>query len=502
MAGRDGVFLTGATGLLGRFLLRDLLHAGNRVAVLVRDNTTADAEERVRELNDFGSRTLHTRLPRPTVLCGDLRKPGLGMTAADRKWLSGNCRRTLHAAACVSFRPTPDGEPRATNLDGTRRLLELCAALGIRDLHHISTAFVCGEQVGPVLESDPDRGRHFHNDYERTKNEAELTVRSHPGIRATVYRPSVIVGDSLTGYTSSYHGFYRFLELADRLARPEGQLGKRRLRLRLPFGGDEPRNLVPVDWVSKAVLRIMSRPECHARTYHLTSPEPVPAREIKAVAERELGINGVELTGSDPLRAPTDLERSFEEGLREYWPYLGGDPVFDRRNTLAALPDLPVPRIDSDRLARLVRFALADNWGRRRGPAGSGGVDCAGYIERFFPGAVVDSFLARLPIAATVGFEIRGPGGGGWVCRFGGGRVVEISRGALERAEVTYRMDVATFAAVVSGHEPPQAAFFARRIEIAGSLEKGLKLAVLFGRFARELPYRPHAVEDHHASAH
>jgi thioester reductase-like protein len=502
MAGREGVFLTGATGFLGRFLLRDLLHAGNRVAVLVRDNATADAEERVRELIDFGTRTLHTRLPRPTVLCGDLREPGLGLTAADHVWLSRNCRRVLHAAASVSFRPTPGGEPRATNLDGTRRLLELCAALGIRDLHHVSTAFVCGERVGPVLESDPDRGRHCQNDYERTKCEAELVVRAHPGFRATVYRPSVIVGDSRTGYTSSYHGFYRFLELADRLARPEGEPGTRRLPLRLPFGGNEPRNLVPVDWVSRAVLRIMSRPEFRARTYHLTSPEPVRVREIKAVAERELGVGGVELAGPDPLLAPTDLERAFREGIREYWPYLGGDPVFDCRNTLAALPDLPAPRIDSTVLARLVRFALADNWGRRRGPAGSGGVDCAGYIERFFPAAVADSFLARLPIAATLGFEIRGPGGGRWVCQFGGGRVLDTCRDTLERAEVTYRMDVATFAAVVTGREMPQAAFFARRIEIAGSVEKGLKLAVLFGRFVRESPYRPRPAEEHHAATH
>jgi hypothetical protein len=129
-------------------------------------------------------------------------------------------------------------------------------------------------------------------------------------------------------------------------------------------------------------------------------------------------------------------------------------------------------------------------------------VDCAGYIECFFPAAVADSFLARLSIAATLGFEIRGPGGGRWVCQFGGGRVLDICRDTPERAEVTYRMDVATFAAVVTGHEMPQAAFFARRIEIAGSVEKGLKLAALFGRFVRESPYRPRPVEEHHAATH
>jgi thioester reductase-like protein len=502
MAGRDGVFLTGATGLLGRYLLRDLLHAGHRVAVLARDTRSADARERIRGLIDFGSRTLNARLQQPTVICGDLQNAGLGLTASDRGWLSRNCQSVVHSAACVAFRPTTEGEPWATNLDGTSRLLNLCDGLGIQDFHHVSTAFVCGERDGPILESNLDPGP-FHNDYERSKCEAERLVRGHPAIRATVYRPSVIVGDSQTGYTSSYHGFYRFVELADRLARPEGVSQMRRLPLRLPFSGDEPRNLVPVDWVSQVILRIINRSDLHGRTYHLTSPEPVPVREIKRVAEGELDLSGVELAGPGQLLAPSELERAFQEGVREYWPYLAGDPMFDRRHTLAAVPDLPAPRIDQENLTRLIRFGVANNWGRRpRKRSGKGEVDCAGYIEGYFPAAVTGSFLAKLPINATLGFDIRGPGGGRWVCRFGEGRVLDVCRGSHEQAEVMYRMDTPTFAAIVTGRESPQAAFFARRIEIIGSIEMGLKLAVLFGRFVRETPYQPQAEEKHHAIAH
>ena len=90
----------------------------------------------------------------------------------------------VHAGASVSFRSTPDGEPRGTNVDGTRRLLELCVGIGIRDLHHVSTAFVCGERVGSVLESDLDSEGHFHNDYEWSKCEAERLVRTHRAIQA------------------------------------------------------------------------------------------------------------------------------------------------------------------------------------------------------------------------------------------------------------------------------------------------------------------------------
>jgi thioester reductase-like protein len=490
MAGRSGIFLTGATGQLGRHLLRELLAGGHRVAVLVRGDGTAAAGDRVRELHEEFSESHGRRLRTPTVVCGDLRSSGLGLSDADRAWLSRRCATVVHAAACVSFRTTPDGEPHETNTGGTRRLLELCGALCIQDIHHVSTAFVCGEQTGPVLETERAPETAFHNEYERSKHAAELLLRGDPRVRATIYRPSVIVGDSRTGHTSTYHGVYRFLELADRLAQAEGGLGKRGLPLRLPFRGDELRNLVPVNWVAQAITRLVGQRRPHGRLYHLTAPDPTCVRDITEVAVSELNLAGVELAGPGPLANPSDLERAFLDGLREYWPYLGGDPAFDCRNTLAALPDLPAPRVDRGALGRLIRFAIRDRWGRsRRTTRAAGDIDCAEYIERFFPGALSRSVLSRVLVETTLGFSIRGPGGGRWVCRLGGGRVLAVERESASRAEVEYRMDVRTFAAIVSGRETPQAAFFGRRVEIAGGIERGLKLAALFRQFVREFPF-------------
>ncbi len=488
MGPRDGILLTGATGLLGRYVLRDLLAAGNRVAVLVRPNRTGSAEERIRDVLEFARTTAGTHLPQPTVLAGDLRERGLGLSTADREWLARNCGRVLHSAASLSFRGTADGEPHATNTFATRELYEHCATWGIREIHHISTAFVCGDREGPIPESDAESGRGFHNDYEESKHAAEVALSGMSGVRATVYRPSVIVGDSRTGHTTSYHGPYRFLELANRLAQPGGEPGQRWLPLRLPFDGGELRNLVPVDWVSAAITRIVGRQALHGRVYHLTAPHPTTVRDIKEVAVEELGLDGVELTGRAPN--PSALERAFLDGLQEYWPYLGSDPAFDCRNTLAAIPDLPAPRVDRELLRRLVRFAVSDCWGRgRRQVAFKSSLDCGDYIERYFPEAVARSPLAQLSVEAKLGFDIRGAGGGRWLCRLGGGRVLQVTRGSTEQADVEYRMGVPTFAAVVSGRESPQAAFFGRRIEIAGSIEKGLKLATLFGQFVRDFPY-------------
>ena len=488
MTARDGILLTGATGQLGRYLLREVLAWGHSVAVLVRDEHTT-AVERVRELHNDISDSLGRRLPTPTVVSGNLRAAGLGLGTADTNWLSQHCGNVVHAAASVSFRSTADGEPWETNTEGTRRLLELCGKLGIQDFHHISTAFVCGEHPEPVFETEHSSEQVFRNEYERSKHAAEALVREQRSIRATIYRPSVIVGDSQTGYTQTYQGIYRFLELADRLAQSEKGVRKRMLPLRLPFTGDEQRNLVPVDWVAQAIVRLMCQTGSTGATYHLTTPNPTTVRDITEVAIAELDLEGVVLAGSAPSDAG-ELERAFLDGLREYWPYLGSDPAFDCRNTQTALPRFPTPRVDRHAVRKLIRFAIRNRWGRNpRSGRASGSIDCAHYIEQFFPDALSRSVLASVPIDATLGFVISGSGGGRWTCKLSGGKVVVIERISSLLPDVEFRLDVQTFAAIITGKETPQVAFFRRRIEIIGNIERGLKLAMLFNQFVREFPY-------------
>jgi thioester reductase-like protein len=486
MRRRRTILLTGATGLLGRYLLRDLLLARRDVAVLARDQGPARAAARVADLVAFWSDSLHVRLPRPLVLAGDVRLPDLGLDGADRAWLGRSRAAVLHAAAHVGFQATPDGEPSKTNRDGVRHLLCLCRAFAL-DLHHVSTAFVCGRRTGTIREDDLEHDQGFHNDYERSKYEAERLLRDQGDVRVTIYRPSVIVGDSRTGYTSTYHGLYRFLEAADRLAQP-GAAGRRSLALRLPLDGAEPHNLVPVDWVSSAITRLLEQPERHGATYHLAAGRPLLTGDLKAVAEEVLGLEDVTLAGSAGPTDPTALEELFLASVRDYWPYRGGEPCFDLAHTRAALPSLPPPVLDRDTLSRLVRFAVADRWGRGQRPPAHAALDCARYVEEFFPEAVRRSALAGLPLDVSVGLDVQGPGGGQWTCRWVAGQMTGVYRGA-GAADVVYRMNPATFAEVVAGRLLVQEAFFARRIDIEGDVEKGLKLALLFAHLVRESPY-------------
>jgi thioester reductase-like protein len=497
-----GVLLTGATGLLGQYLLRDLLANACRVAVLVRDAAKQQAAERIAQVIAVWSERLGRALPTPTVVEGNLRQATLGLTAVDRQWLSRHCQTVIHAAANVSFRETLDGEPWRTNVEGTKSLLALCRDVGLEEWHHVSTAFVCGRRTGLIAEEDGAADRSFHTPYEASKFEAEQLVRRAAGIRATIYRPAVIVGDSRTGYTSNFTGFYRLLGLAVRLASLHSTAAEGRLPLRLPLSGEEPWNLVPVDWVARAVVELLARPHWHGRTFHLVARTPVSTRLIRDIGVEELNLHGVEFAGPEGVNDPSRLEEMFLEGIEEYWPYLGGSPVFDFANTAAALPDLPPPVVDRPLLKRLIRYAAARHWGWRPSSlpvtaASSAGSKCAVYIEQIFPQQGRKSRLARWAgLNLTVSLDLRGPGGGQWSCKWTAGNLVSVSRGMAEEAAVTYHTDTATFDAVVNGRQTPQDAFFDQRIEITGDMETALKLATLFGQFLREFPASwPHRTE-------
>ncbi|NDH95791.1 MAG: NAD-dependent epimerase/dehydratase family protein, partial [Planctomycetia bacterium] len=272
------LLLTGATGLLGSYLLRDLLLNDTPLAVLARRSRRANAAERIELLLTDWERALGRRLPRPVVLEGDLTQPGCGLNRDDRAWLQSHCDRLLNNAASLSFfNADREGEPWRTNIGGTQNLLELTESTGIRDFHHVSTSYVCGLRTGVIFESDLVVDQPFGNDYEQSKAEAETAVR-HAGHldSVTVYRPSIIVGDSHSGYTSTYHGFFAVLRLGHTLLTrvPIGSTSGPALLRLLGIEATDCKNFVPVDWVSAVMTRIIQDPSLHGRTYHLTSNAP------------------------------------------------------------------------------------------------------------------------------------------------------------------------------------------------------------------------------------
>ena len=217
------MLLTGATGLLGRYLLRELSAAGAEVAVLVRATGGLDAKRRVAALLDDWQARTGARPPTPRVLSGDLRAEGLGLSREDRAWVGGHVSQLLHNASSLTFTEQGDGEPFASNVGGVRRVLDLCDEAGVRTLHYVSTAYVAGATTGTAREAPADPAVPPVNVYEDSKRQAEALVRAAAADGAldvaTLLRPGILVGDSATGFTTTFHGFYAFVRVFALLAR-------------------------------------------------------------------------------------------------------------------------------------------------------------------------------------------------------------------------------------------------------------------------------------------
>lgn len=152
--------LTGATGLVGRYLVRDLLLNGHELAVVVRPSRRQTPRDRMEEILQVWERELGRTLPRPVVLSGDISDPGFGFSQEDTAWVAEHCDTIIHSAAILEFYGKDrSGEPWRTNLDGTRHMIELCRSLKIRDIHYVSTAYVAGYQEGRIMECSLEIGR-------------------------------------------------------------------------------------------------------------------------------------------------------------------------------------------------------------------------------------------------------------------------------------------------------------------------------------------------------
>ena len=269
----DAIFLTGGTGFLGMELISRLLEReeGPDIFLAVRAGDAGEADDRVTkvlaQLYDDPPATASRLHP----IRADLTASGMGLAAADRRKLTAEIDRVVHCAAAISF-TLPLDEARAINVDGTRRVLELASEVGgLERLVHVSTAYVCGRLSGPFAEDDPAPGEGFRNTYEQTKWEAEQLV-AEAGLPSAIVRPSVVVGESLGGWTSAFNVIYWPLQafarglLSDVPADPEGLI-----------------DLVPVDYVAELIDRVLFDPDV-AGAFHAVAGEH--AMTVSDVIER------------------------------------------------------------------------------------------------------------------------------------------------------------------------------------------------------------------------
>lgn len=365
------LLLTGGTGLLGRYLVRDLLERGEKLAMVVRGTKKESAGERIESILQFWEQQSGKRLTRPHFIEGDLREPLLGLSTRDLGWVAKNCRGVMHSAASLKFNADGSGEPEQTNVGGVKNMLSLCRLAKIRELHYVSTAYVCGLRNGTIYESELDLGQSFRNDYESSKLRAETLVRNADCLDSlTVYRPAVIAGDSTSGYTNTYHGIYLYLRLMALIVprQPIGPDGLRQTRLRLPMRGDERRNVVPIDWVSSAMVALYANPDAHGNTFHLAPDECLTPKQIIDAGYSYFNSTGIEYIGYNTIDPKTfnAFEAEMLPGFAMYSNYESTDPRFDCTNLKRFAGHIPCPKIDEAMLHSYIRFGESDRWGKRK----------------------------------------------------------------------------------------------------------------------------------------
>ncbi|MFZ0393861.1 MAG: SDR family oxidoreductase [Terracidiphilus sp.] len=217
---------------------------------------------------------------------GAFTRPGLfwrcwqaGLRVGQRCVSTSFCRdgRIIHCAAAVRFDHSLD-EARDVNVEGTRRILDFAAgARQLRSLAYVGTAYVAGERSDLVHENELAAGQRYRNSYERTKAEAEALVRSRLStLPIVILRPSIIVGDSRTGVTSSFKMMYWPLKIY-----------ARRLWRTVPGFPDAVLDIVPVDFVASAVARLVFDEAALGKTVHLCAG-PAGSATIQQVARRAM----------------------------------------------------------------------------------------------------------------------------------------------------------------------------------------------------------------------
>jgi long-chain acyl-CoA synthetase len=287
------VLLTGATGFLGAQIARRLLHETDlTVIALVRAENQATAAhhlsrawwdwpELVTALTPSLSPT-GRRYSSPTpvgegdaaelrqgvrveILSGDVSLPHLGLDEATYSRLAGRITHIIHTAADLRV-DAPLDELRKTNLQGTANMLELAHLAqrdhGLERYAHVSTAYVAGGRSGAIPEADLTGEYGFSCTYELSKYEGECLVQAAKSeLPVSVFRPGMIVGAADTGEIRTFNTFYFPLRLY--------LTGKLPI---IPADPALPVNVIPVDYVAEAIVRLTFCPEAKGLNFHLTAP--------------------------------------------------------------------------------------------------------------------------------------------------------------------------------------------------------------------------------------
>jgi len=258
-------FVTGGTGFIGHNLIELLLKRRGKVYVLVRKGSM----EKLEALKNRWGKAAEKIVP----VTGDLTKPRLGISVANRKKMEGKIDHVFHLAAIYDMKADAASQ-ELTNNKGTLNTIRFAEAVQAKRFHHVSSIAAAGLYPGIFREDMFEEAMGLENPYFRTKHESEGIVRQKCSLPWRIYRPGIVVGNSETGEIDKIDGPYYFFKLIQKM--------RKAMPAWMPTIGLEGGrlNIVPVDFVVKAMDHIAHKPRLDGKCFHLTDPKPKRIGEV------------------------------------------------------------------------------------------------------------------------------------------------------------------------------------------------------------------------------
>jgi nucleoside-diphosphate-sugar epimerase len=328
------ILVTGAAGLVGGEVCARLVDRGHSVSALVHRNHDIRS--------NAGEPVAVT-----AILKGDVSIERFGWDEPTFARIAAGHDLLIHCAATVRF-DLPEEEYAAVNVGGTANALALAQAGGMHVLH-ISTAYVCGTRNGPIGENDPLPDCGFANGYEASKAQGERLVRSS-GLRWTIARPSIVVGDSATGAIRQFDTTYAAFKLI-----AEGRIRQMEARAEATL------DFVPIDHVAAGIVALAEATEqARGGTYHLVSAQPLPVPHFAATIGAYPQFHQPALVAPerfDPGALAPIERRLYRRVAGLYASYFQRDPRFDDTGS-RALTGMACPPTGEAYIGRLIDHCI------------------------------------------------------------------------------------------------------------------------------------------------